>query len=64
MGRHAAGDAPEADSLVERAIREIGAEIDACRLNGLRGVVLGGGYARARCSEHSRKDDRDALRRE
>ena len=46
MGRHAAGDAPEADCLVERALREIGAEIDACRLNGLRGVVLGGGYAR------------------
>lgn len=46
MGRHVAGDAPEMDALVEEAIRGIGAEIDAMRVPGLRGVVLGGGYGR------------------
>jgi len=46
MGRHAAGDAPEIDRLVDEACSAIGAEIDAMRIPRLRGVVLGGGYGR------------------
>ena len=46
MGMHAYGDAPAADAIVERAIAGIGAEIDAMSVPKLRGVVLGGGYAR------------------
>ena len=39
-------DCPEADRLVDDAIRAIGAEIDALAIPRLLGVVLGGGYAR------------------
>ena len=39
-------DCPEADRLVDEALRAIGAEIDALRVPRLLGVVLGGGYAR------------------
>ena len=39
-------DCPEADRLVDDALRAIGAEIDALRIPRLLGVVLGGGYAR------------------
>ena len=46
MGRHAAGDAPEMDRLVDDSIRAIGAEINAARVPRLLGVVLGGGYGR------------------
>lgn len=41
-----AHDCPEADRLVDEAIRGIGAEIDALRVPRLAGVVLGGGYGR------------------
>ena len=37
---------PEADQLVNDAIRAIGAEIEAMSLPGLAGIVLGGGYGR------------------
>ena len=46
MGRHVAGEAPDMDRLVADSIREIGSEIGAARVPGLRGVVLGGGYGR------------------
>ena len=46
MTRHVAIDAPELDALVEEAIAGIGADVAAKRVPGLRGVVLGGGYAR------------------
>ena len=46
MGRHAAGDAPEIDRIVDEAIVGVGAEIDALKIPHLRGVVLGGGYGR------------------
>ena len=46
MGRHVAGDAPEADRLVADSILAIGAEIDAAHVPRLLGVVLGGGYGR------------------
>ncbi len=46
MGRYAAGDSPAADSIVASAISGIGKEIEALRPAALRGVVLGGGYAR------------------
>ncbi|MBQ3807024.1 MAG: hypothetical protein IJK04_15225 [Kiritimatiellae bacterium] len=39
-------DCPEADRLVDDALRAIGAEIDALQIPRLLGVVLGGGYAR------------------
>ena len=39
-------DCPEADRLVDDALRAIGAEIDALAIPRLLGVVLGGGYAR------------------
>lgn len=39
-------DCPEADRLVDDALRAIGAEIDALHVPRLLGVVLGGGYAR------------------
>ena len=45
MTRHAF-DCPEADRLVDDALRAIGAEIDALAIPRLLGVVLGGGYAR------------------
>ena len=41
MGRHVAGDAPEADRLVADSILAIGAEIDAAHVPRLLGVVLG-----------------------
>ena len=41
-----AHDCPEADRIVEDAIRGVGADIDALHIPLLLGVVLGGGYAR------------------
>ena len=46
MGRHAAGEMPGLDRLVDDACAEIGREIDALRVPMLAGVVLGGGYGR------------------
>ena len=46
MGRFVAREAPAMDALVADAIAKIGAEVDALRIPGLRGVVLGGGYGR------------------
>ena len=46
MGRFVAADSPAMDALVADAIAKIGAEIDAMRVTGLAGVVLGGGYGR------------------
>ena len=46
MGRHLAADAPDMEALVDETAAGIGAEISALRLPDLRGVVLGGGYAR------------------
>jgi len=46
MGRHAAGDSPAMDRLVDDAIVGVGREIEALRVPRLRGVVLGGGYGR------------------
>ncbi len=45
MGLHAY-NSPEADRLVDEAIRLIGAEINALEIPKLGGVVLGGGYGR------------------
>ena len=45
MGIHAY-KSPEADRLVDDAIRQIGAEIEALAIPHLGGVVLGGGYGR------------------
>lgn len=39
-------NSPEADRIVDDAIRQIGAEIDALHIPHLGGVVLGGGYGR------------------
>ena len=46
MGRFVAGTAPEAEALVADALVGIGREVDAMRVPGLDGVVLGGGYGR------------------
>ena len=46
MGRFVAREAPAMDALVADAIAKIGAEVEALRIPGLRGVVLGGGYGR------------------
>jgi hypothetical protein len=46
MGRHAEGECPELDLLVDDACAAIGREIDALALPRLAGVVLGGGYGR------------------
>lgn len=46
MGVHVAGDAPDMDRLVDEAIAGVGAEVAALAVPRLRGVVLGGGYAR------------------
>ena len=44
--RHCAADAPELETLVEEAVAGVGAALARLRPRGLRGVVLGGGYAR------------------
>ncbi len=46
MGRHAEGECPELDLLVDDTCAAIGREIDALALPRLAGVVLGGGYGR------------------
>jgi hypothetical protein len=46
MGTHVAGDAPDMDRLVDETVAGVGADIEALRMPGLWGVVLGGGYAR------------------
>ena len=46
MGRYVAGCAPEMDELVDAVAWGIGRQIEAMRIPRLRGVVLGGGYAR------------------
>lgn len=46
MGRHAEGECPGLDLLVDDACAAIGREIDALALPRLAGVVLGGGYGR------------------
>ncbi len=39
-------NSPEADRIVDDAIQQIGAEINALDIPMLGGVVLGGGYGR------------------
>lgn len=46
MGRHVAVESPEVERIVEEAVREIGAEVEALAIPKLWGVVLGGGYGR------------------
>jgi len=46
MGRHAAGEAPDIDRIVEDAMAGVGAEIEALKIPHLAGIVLGGGYGR------------------
>ena len=46
MGRYVSGDAPAADEMVAQAVKGIGEEIDRLGIEGLEGVVLGGGYGR------------------
>ena len=46
MGRYVAGFAPDMDELVDAVAWGVGRQIDAMRIPRLRGVVLGGGYAR------------------
>ena len=46
MGRHAAGEHPELDRIVDEACASIGREIEAMKIPRLAGVVLGGGYGR------------------
>lgn len=46
MGRYVAGCAPEMDELVDAVAWGVGRQIEAMRIPRLRGVVLGGGYAR------------------
>lgn len=46
MGRHAAGDCPELDRLVDDTCAAIGREVEALAVPRLAGVVLGGGYGR------------------
>ncbi len=46
MGKYAAIDAPDIDSLVEESASAIGRAVDSLAIPKLKGVVLGGGYAR------------------
>ena len=46
MGRYVAGDAPAAEEAVAQAVKGIGDEIARLGIEGLEGVVLGGGYGR------------------
>ena len=46
MGRYAAGNAPEADRMVDEAIKGIAARVASLSIPRLAGIVLGGGYGR------------------
>ncbi len=46
MGKYAAIDAPDIDSLVEESASAIGRAVDSLAIPKLKGIVLGGGYAR------------------